>query len=298
VKVPLHILGAGSIGLLLATHLAPSTPLRLIRRGPAAPTLRVSLAQGDAQRMVELAQAAAQDLAAPLRRVIVCTKAYDALPALEALRGKLAPDVALLLMQNGMGSQQAVAAAFPAASVYAASSTEGAYRTAPDRVVHAGRGVTRIGRLAGPAQDWVALLRSGGLAAEPAEPIAWHLANKLRVNALINPLTVLHGCRNGELLERPQALAAMRRLGEEADRVLRTAGFEFPEPAFDRAAEVARATAANHSSMLQDARAGRRLEIDYINGYLARLAVELEVPAPAHAAVIAELAGVAKPPLG
>lgn len=288
-----HILGAGSIGLLLAAHLAPRASLQLIRRAQVAPLLRVSLQQGHEEQLVELPQAAADDLVAPLQRIIVCTKAYDALPALESVRKKLAPEAALLLMQNGMGSQQAVVDAFPGLSVYAASSTEGAYRPRPDRVVHAGRGITRIGRLAGGEQDWVALFRLAGLETETAEPIAWHLANKLRVNALINPLTVLHDCRNGELLERPQALAMMRRLGEEADRVLLAVGFSFPEPAFERAAEVARATAANHSSMLQDARAGRRLEIDYINGYLLRLAAELNVRLPAHELVISKLTAAA-----
>lgn len=291
---PIHILGAGSIGLLLAARLAAVAEIHLVRRpGDWPAKLNLRLREDGVVRTVRLAQAAPAGLTAPIRRLIVCTKAYDALAAVRGLSSLLAPDAALLLMQNGMGSQEEVAAAFPGLSVYAASSTEGAYRPAADEVVHAGRGVTRIGRLQGAEHDWVGLLQRAGFAAEAAEPIAWHLANKLRVNALINPLTVLFRCRNGELLERPRSLRLMKRLGAEADLVLAAAGYVFPDGAFEQAAAVAQRTAANYSSMYQDAAAGRRLELDYITGYLLRLAQRCGVAATAHRAVHARLARVA-----
>lgn len=229
-----------------------------------------------------LAQCAADSMDSPVHRVIVCTKAQDAQPAVADVAETLADDAAVLLMHNGMGPQEAIARAYPHLSVYAASSTEGAYRPAPDTVVHAGRGVTRIGRLGGAAFDWTSIFRSAGLEAETAEPIEWYLAGKLRVNALINPLTVLYDCPNGQLLDSAEALEWMRRLGEEADRVLAAAGFEFADTAFDAAVAVAHATAANHSSMLQDARAGRVLELEPITGYLLKLARDHRLTAPAH----------------
>ncbi|HEX5514001.1 MAG TPA: 2-dehydropantoate 2-reductase [Gammaproteobacteria bacterium] len=291
---PVHILGAGSIGLLLAARLAPVADVTLIRRPGAWPRdFALTLENGSAERRLTLAQVAADALQRPAERIIVCTKAYDALPALQALEPELSPTASLLLMQNGMGSQEAVAAAFPQASIYAASSTEGAYRPAPSRLVHAGHGITRIGRLQGAEQDWVGLLRRAGFECESAEPIQWHLANKLRINALINPLTVLHACRNGELLARPEGPATMRRLGEEADAVLAAAGFTFPDSAFDQAAEVARRTAANISSMLQDARAGRPLELEAITGYLLQLAERHGLPAPENRAIYQRLAPAA-----
>lgn len=280
---PIHILGAGSMGLLLAARLAPVAKVVLIRRpGCYPPRCELVLQEGAAQRRVQVAQVSAAALPCPAQRLIVCTKAYDALPALQQLEMPLPAAASLLLMQNGMSSQEEILAAFPQASIYAASSTEGAYRLDSNHVVHAGRGSTRIGWLQGAEQDWVSLLQSAGLASEPAEPIRWHLANKLRVNALINPLTVLHDCRNGELLERPAALAAMRRLGAEADAVLAAAGWQFEDSAFEHASAVARHTAGNISSMLQDARAGRRLELDAITGYLLQLAARHDVPAPEH----------------
>lgn len=291
-ETTLHILGAGSIGLLLAARLSAVVPVTLIRRPGNWPRrVALDLRDGEQRQTVEVAQATAGELGR-VDRLIVCTKAYDALPAVRQLGGRLTTDTALLLMQNGMGSQDAIAAAYPRLSVYAASSTEGAYRLGPDSVVHAGRGITRIGRLHGGETDWVSLFRAAGLACEPAEPIRWHLANKLRVNALINPLTVLYDCRNGELLERPDALAGMRRLGAEADAVLAAAGYHFADSAFDQAADVARRTAANVSSMLQDARAGRQLELEAITGYLLALADRAGISANEHRALYGRLRGV------
>jgi len=285
-----HILGAGSIGLMVAAYLSRISPVVLIRR-PGCPEgeLRFRLREADTETAVTLPQRPADTLEGPVRRMLLCTKAQDALSAVEATADKLAADAALLLMQNGMGSQEAIVRRFPALSVYAASTTEGAYRPEPDTVVHAGRGITRVGRLGGPNFDWTALFRAAGFDAETAEPIQWHLANKLRVNALINPLTVVYNCLNGELLERPDAVDRMRRLGEEADRLLGAAGYAFDTSAFAEAVRVARATAANRSSMLQDARAGRTLEVDYITGYLLSLAGTHGLSVPAHQALYRRL---------
>lgn len=289
----IHILGAGSIGVMLAAHLSRAASVILIRRpGHSARELRFRFQEGNTETLITLPQRPADALDAPIRQLIVCTKAYDALRAAESVAGFLAPDCALLLMQNGMGSQEAIVERFPSLNIHAASSTEGAYRESPDRVVHAGRGLTRIGPMNGHAFHWTDMFRSAGLEAELAEPIEWHLADKLRINCLINPLTVVHDCRNGDLLEIPEALARMQRLGAEADAVLAAAGFTFDELAFEVAARVARATAANYSSMRQDARAGRRLELEYMTGYLLRLAERHGISADEHRATYREVAGL------
>ena len=275
---------------MLAAHLSPVAPVILIarpRRLAAELSFRLRDEQGT--RAITLPQCSPSTPGPAVKRLIVATKAQDALPAVESVAPSLADDCALLLMQNGMGSQEAIVARFPGLSIHAASSTEGAYREAPDTVVHAGRGITRIGLLNGATVDWVGLFRAAQLEAEPVERIEWHLANKLRINCLINPLTVVYDCRNGALLEDAHALDQMRKLGEQADAVLSAAGFTFTEPAFDAACTVARATAANRSSMLQDARAGRRTELDYMTGYLLRLAERYGFDADEHRALYREL---------
>lgn len=285
-----YILGAGSIGLMLAAHISSVAPVALVGRpGTTKNELSFRYREAEQERVVTVPRCPVDLLDVRVGQMIVCTKAQDALAAVQQVAHCLDADSKLLLMQNGMGSQEAIVAAFPDLSIYAASSTEGAYRESSDLVVHAGRGLTRIGSMSGAAFDWVALLGSAGLVAETAEPISRYLADKLRINCLINPLTVIHDCRNGALLELPATLARMQKLGAEADAVLAAAGFGFDEPAFAVATRVAKSTAGNRSSMLQDARAGRSLELPYMNGYLLRLAERHDVPADEHRILVDEV---------
>jgi 2-dehydropantoate 2-reductase len=97
---------------------------------------------------------------------------------------------------------------------------------------------------------------------------------------MINPLTVIFDCKNGELFNRRPIFNLMRLLLAEASQVIHS----LPELGADPEAasrfsvekleaivlDVAEKTAKNTSSMLQDVRAGRPTEIDYINGYIVR----------------------------
>lgn len=101
---------------------------------------------------------------------------------------------------------------------------------------------------------------------------------KLVINAMINPLTVVFDCLNGELFEKPKSLQWMRLLLYEASSVLQSlpelnnipdSKMRFSLERLERMVlDVANMTAENKSSMLQDVRAGRETEIDYINGYI------------------------------
>ncbi|MET4693165.1 ketopantoate reductase [Endozoicomonas sp. NE35] len=60
----------------------------------------------------------ADEITAPIHQLIVCTKASDALTAMNSISPVLAKHCNVLLLQNGMGSQEAVAEAFPAQNIW------------------------------------------------------------------------------------------------------------------------------------------------------------------------------------
>ena len=134
------------------------------------------------------------------------------------------------------------------------------------------------------------------------------LRRELVVNAIINPLTAILGCRNGDLLVSPAARRIMKFVcGEasqafcvecqsESNRWLDTLAAQgadtstvdvmrFPKQ-LDKAAleyevlRVAQATRGNISSMLSDIRFGRPTEIDYINGFLLEFGKTYRVSMP------------------
>ncbi|WP_030131821.1 putative 2-dehydropantoate 2-reductase [Pseudomonas sp. QTF5] len=283
-STPWHVLGGGSLGTLWATRLARAdVPVRLIVRDAAR--LQAYQATGgltlvehsEAKTYAVPAQTADSD--EPISRLLVACKAYDAEEAVVRLAHRLTPDAELILLQNGLGSQDAVAAQVPQARCIFASSTEGAFRDGDWRVVFAGHGYTWLGDAGHPvAPIWLEDLSAAGIPHEWSTDILTRLWRKLALNCAINPLTVLHECRNGglqqhhcevatlcaeltELLERCGQPAAAQNLQEEVERVIQ-------------------ATAANFSSMYQDVANQRRTEISYLLGHACKVASRHQLNLP------------------
>lgn len=279
-----HILGAGALGSLWATRLARAgLPVRLILR--SAQRLDeyqraggLGLRENDNLERFDI-PAELPDAPTTIRRLLVACKAYDAEAAVSQIAARLAPGAELLLLQNGLGSQQAIAERWPQARCIFVSSTEGAYRETDFQALFAGRGQNWLGDPhGGAAPAWLGELDLAGIAQTWSTEILSRLWRKLALNCAINPLTVLHDCRNGELLQHPAQLAA---LSEELGRLLVASGQ--PAAANDLENEVLRvieATAANYSSMHQDVRLGRRTEIAYLLGHACATAQTLGLPTP------------------
>lgn len=119
---------------------------------------------------------------------------------------------------------------------------------------------------------------------------------KLVVNSVINPLTALLGCKNGQVLASKEGRDLMDLLLKEAGPIVRallpdpsneTVRRAFSDEALrDLVVAVAGQTAENTSSMLQDVRAGRKTEIAYINGYLVSEGKRLGLPCDHHAGLV------------
>ncbi|MFB3306421.1 putative 2-dehydropantoate 2-reductase [Pseudomonas sp. AMR01] len=283
-STPWHILGAGSLGTLWATRLARcGVPVRLILRDAAR---LASYNAGAGLTLVEhgIAQTypvtgETPDIPEPIHRLLVACKAYDAQSAIAQLQYRLVPGAELILLQNGLGSQDAVAAQLPQARCIFASSTEGAFRDGEWRVVFAGHGYTWLGDAAHPAPpQWLEDLRAAGIPHEWSADIVTRLWRKLALNCAINPLTVLYQCRNGGLQDHHCEVAT---LCAELTELLERCGQ--PAAAEDLHSEVQRvihATAANYSSMYQDVANARRTEISYLLGYACQAAARHQLVLP------------------
>ncbi|RFQ00626.1 putative 2-dehydropantoate 2-reductase, partial [Pseudomonas putida] len=207
----------------------------------------------------------------PIHRLLVACKAYDAAPAIAGVAARLAEGAEVVLLQNGLGSQDEVADLVPHARCIFASSTEGAFREGDWQVRFAGHGFNWLGDPRNPTiPTWFDDLHEAGIPAEWTVDILTRLWRKLALNCAINPLTVLHDCQNGGLLGH---LGEVDALCAELAQLLRRCGQ--PEAADGLDEEVQRvilATAANYSSMYQDVRAGRRTEVHYLLGHACRAA--------------------------
>lgn len=301
-----HILGAGAIGCLWATHLAKAGHrVTLIVRTQDA--LNRFNQQGgitlEHENISTLFTANAQlaDTEEPIHNLLLTTKAYDTKTALASVQTRLSQDAQIVILQNGMGAQQSSAEQLAPKRVWAASTTDGAWLKAPFHVVFAGQGATRVGPLNATRQTDLPTQPQGMTPAEPMQVIAdadieVSLWRKLVINCAINPLTALYDCRNGELVTDPDKYQHMTALCEEMDTLCNAKSLTlFDTPIIEQAAAVATATGANYSSMLQDVRQQRRTELDFITGYLLKIAGEQGLNLPQNQSLYKTLTTDCKP---
>ncbi|WP_422156485.1 2-dehydropantoate 2-reductase [Vreelandella titanicae] len=273
------ILGPGAIGRLLAHSLAPFAEVALIGRRDLPAQQRLMTPEGEArtQRLSSLtAGQLAVDAPEPPALVHITTKAMSAEAALESVADSLSPITPLVLWQNGFLAQPRITQAWPG-PVLCATTTEGAYLTGDDGVVHAGRGHTFVGDLHNQhgalAEELAQALTQAGLAATKVDDIRQRLWQKLAVNAAINPLVALNGVRNGEL--RGEAYAGrVEAVVKEVAAIMLAEGIAPPNDGNGEGAwlalvwQVVENTANNKASMLQDVEAKRPTERGAILGPL------------------------------
>ncbi|MBW7469435.1 2-dehydropantoate 2-reductase [Marinobacter sp. M216] len=279
------ILGAGSLGRLWAASL-PAHDTAFIPRPGQTPTESVTYrfqALDGTERPVAIPWLASTDRP---DLILVTTKAGDTMQAIEGMAAALPVMVPIVLFQNGLGSQQAVAERWPGRPILAASTTEGANRPSPDSVIHAGAGETWVGALTDAGQSHVApvveRLATSAMTVHAEHHILGRLWQKLVINAGINPFTAILDCPNGDIVTADFFQAHIDDLCTEIAQLMAASGQGGSDaPALrTRIEAVARATADNTSSMRSDMLQGRPTEIDYINGYLVRLGQSLAIPTP------------------
>ncbi|AIJ09358.1 MULTISPECIES: 2-dehydropantoate 2-reductase [Edwardsiella] len=201
--------------------------------------------------------------------LLVTLKAWQIANALPPLLPRLSPHCTLLLLHNGMGALGELRA--PPRQPLLQGSTTHAARRDGHTVWHVAGGITHIGPLNEAGQSCSALADTLHRA---LPDVAWHdniqpaLWNKLAINCVINPLSVLYGCHNGALAHHQDHIHAL--IAEIAE-VMEAEGYRTTqETLHSYVMQVINLTADNHSSMLQDVQAQRHTEIDYITGYLIR----------------------------
>lgn len=300
------ILGAGALGSLLAAYLMRSqaaSAVWLLARSERPGSVTVDEWSVPVTVLREPQE--------PVDLLIVLVKSYDTSAALGWADRAIGPATVLLTLQNGLGNAEMLAERVGPERVLAGTTALGARLVGPGRVQLGGLGETVIAPwiAAGPEQghsgDWghsdtghghpgagrvslaerllpevLQLFHNAGLPARgapAAEPLLWA---KLAVNAAINPLTALISVPNGELLRRPFARAFLEAAATEVGAVAKAAGIALPVDPVLLALQVATATAANRSSMLQDLQARRQTEIEAINGAVIARAEALGVPVP------------------
>lgn len=304
------VLGSGSVGLALAASYAQAgQSVTLLARGSAVPLLRehgitVTGVCGDHQigphrlRVSDADEPDPRDLVCDV--LIVATKAYqvaDALKGLMQRAGAAAAPNAVLLLQNGWGSADEVHAVLPAdVPVFSSIMMIGIERRSPTHVnVNVQASPIRVGTLFGAApegmRDAVARGGAGFLPITYDDEIEPAILNKFLFNTCLNAIGAITRMTYGELVSNAHTRHLITLVADETIRVIRAERQFALAP--DGATYVEKTltpfvlpkAAAHRSSMLQDVEAGRRTEIDYLNGAVVRMGQGRGVATPGNDAV-------------
>lgn len=275
------IIGAGSIGMLMAAYLSRTNIVTLYTRTREQATdinkYGLCVFIQDKQKFVNIEAVPVTEWGAEEDLTIVAVKQYQLAPILVRLMEYEDNQMSVLFLQNGMGHLKDLAK-LKVNHIYIGSVEHGAYKENSFTVRHNGVGMVNIAAYRGVLTQIFSIKTS----ARSDFPVAFHsdyyemLLNKLIINAVINPLTAILQVQNGLLLKNENYLMAARQLFLEINNVLH---LEKPEDDWQRIMAVCRKTADNRSSMLRDIEAGNNTEVDAILGFLIEEAEKTQIHA-------------------
>ncbi len=253
--------------------------------------LRVSGASGE--RVARISATTDPREAAPADLVIIATKANGVRAATEAARGILSEDGVVLTIQNGLGSAEIVASIIgEEKTMIGVVGGFGASIPQPGHVHHNGWEFVRIGEYGGGTsarmEQIADIWRKGGFKVLLFEDIHQLVWEKFICNVAFSGTCTLTGLTIGEVLGDADAFSVAAACATEAYAVARAKGIaiDIDDPvAYVRA--FGEKIPGARPSMLLDHMAGKRCEIDVINGAVPRVGAEVGVPAPVNTTLVA-----------
>jgi 2-dehydropantoate 2-reductase len=318
------VVGGGSVGLAFAASFARAgTDVTLLSRGPAAMLLReqgITVTGVCGDHRIGPEQLKVGDAGEPRREDLDCdvlvmaTKAYQVADALKGLMRSAAPVSAprsVLLLQNGWGSADEARDVLPSGvPVFSSIMMIGIERRSPTAVnVNVQASPVRVGTLFGAPpermKDAVARGQDGFLPIRYDDEIEPAILDKFLFNTCLNAIGAITRMTYGDLVSNEHTRHLITQVADETIRVVLAQRHRALAP--DGATYVGKTltpfvlpkAAAHRSSMLQDVEAGRRTEIDYLNGAVVRMGEASGIATPANEAVsrlvLARQTGVASP---
>jgi 2-dehydropantoate 2-reductase len=216
--------------------------------------------------------------------VLFCVKSYDTTEAATALAPMMTKRTAILSLQNGIDNPDKIAGHWGSERTLAGVVYIGAQVSAPGVIQHSSGGKIVLGPLGGHAAD-TALIAEQALshAAIPCvisaaiEQVQWA---KLLWNAPFCAISCLTRSTVGEIVESGALTNLARDCMKEVQAAARTRGIELKTELFDQTLAFSRGLGDFKPSMLQDLEAGKPLEYDALNGFVARLLEQAGEQAP------------------
>lgn len=223
----------------------------------------------------------------PVDLVLFFTKGIHTAAAAQSVSHLAIPGTVALTLQNGLGNSDILAQTFAPASVMIGMTGVPADLEGPNAVASKGNWDTALGAFhpdgAVKVEAIAEVLRSAGLPVDTATNVHTRIWEKLAFNTAVNAVSMITGSPNGAMDNEPgrRLLAAA---AQEAIAVAEALGVEVTASRVQGKIIDALLDHREHrTSMLQDFTAGRRTEIENINGAVVKAGEETGVATPVNA---------------
>jgi len=295
-KLRVAVLGAGAVGCYYGGMLARAGhAVTLIGRAVHVDVFRASGLRFEGLNFDEQVPVAASTEAravAGAQLVLFCVKSTDTESAAREIAPHLAPDSAVLNLQNGVDNTERIQAqmaqpVIPAA-VYVATEMAG-----PGHLKHHGRGDLVIGAPGGkPDAGQAALLEriraafvAAGVPVTVSDNVAGALWGKLVVNCAYNAISAIGQLPYGRMVTGAGVREVMTDVVGEVLAVATARGVAMAPDTLAKVLALADSMPTQYSSTAQDLARRRPTEIDHLNGYVVRQGESLGIPVPANRAL-------------
>jgi 2-dehydropantoate 2-reductase len=292
------ITGLGALGTVFATLLKESGhTVHALTREKYIPALadrklQVSGIWGGHEAVLDGIHSSIEPLRSTTFDLIILTvKSYDTAAAIGQVKPLVGNGTFVIVAQNGYGNYETIAAAVGKEHALLARVIFGVKLPAPGRAE-----VTVIAddvRLGQPdsavnpdrVKAIAAEINAAGIPTSYAGNVAAILWDKILYNAALNPLGAVLECTYGQLAEIAGTRQVMDRIIDEIFIVAQAHGMPLNWKTADEYkthfyTRLVPPTAKHFPSMYYDMQAGKRLEIDALNGAIVRLARELNIKVP------------------
>jgi len=294
--VRILVFGAGALGSFVGGILSKKYDVTLIGRKDHVDAINSKRLIIDGKTNITVHPKAFEH--APDERfdlIIITVKSYDTSKSLDNISSVITNNTIVLSLQNGLGNVEEISKF--SKKVLGGTTSHGITFVGPGIIYHAGLGDTILGNYKGvqsqELQKIAQIFNTSRIETKLSDNILGELWTKAIVNASINPLTAITRLKNGYLLKIKTIEETMVSACKEGIEVANSSGVKLPSyDIIEKTKNIARLTADNKSSMLQDVEKGKRTEIESITGIIVDLGKKHNVSTPTNSLLYRLVKGI------
>ncbi|MFK7889944.1 MAG: ketopantoate reductase family protein [Granulosicoccus sp.] len=220
--------------------------------------------------------------------VIVLTKSYQTQAAMSAIAGNLQEHTAVLSLQNGLGNAETLSNHVRPENIWIGMSMMPVDRIAPGVVASRGTGRTLFGHCSDRnhpfANTIVKLFDGSGMTVLHDPDVHSRIWEKVAFNASMNALCALTHGTPGTIGQLAEAGALTHAVAREVAAVATANGVPIDlQAVFHTIAYACKNHGSHKASMLQDLLAGKRTEVDALNGAIVAMGKRHGIDTPLNA---------------